>query len=297
METIHLSPSGMATYENCPMSYYLDRVLRIRTRLTSASLGLGQALAQSSEAFLRGTVTGNYVDPVPVFEQAWDTFVREHAVRYPSKATEEQLKAAGAKLAELLPAAWEREGLSVALDAQGEPMIERKLVADIGQGVRLVTKLDLCAFTPDWELMLVDQKATAQETDVRFALMGDQLTAYQMTVTTHAPTLQLPAISKVAYWEMIRRNIPKKANAGKGPEILPISSVKPRSSEAITRYVNKVHGVATRIRNRDFPKTPRMAYNTPCTMCAFLDLCSQGRTEDYVFPSEEAKEAALKMAA
>lgn len=297
METVYLSPSGIATFENCPMSYYLDRVLKVRTKESTSSVGMGSALASAMEAFLRGTVMGKFVDPVPVFQEQWREFVRGHVVRYPQNADADRLEETGKRLMEMFPEAWEAEGLTVALDGQAEPMIERKLVIDVSPGVRLTTKLDLCAFNRDWDLVLIDQKSPAQETDIRFALMGEQLTAYQVAIQAHGQALKLPDIKGVAYWELIRRMVPKKANAGKGPEIRPISTVKPRSQGAIQAYVNKVEGIAARIRNRDFPKTPRMAWNTPCTLCPYLDLCAQGRTDAYNFANEEVEAAALKAVA
>lgn len=297
MDVVYMSPSGIATYENCPRAYFFDRVLKVRLHQKSCALGFGGALATAMEAFERGTLTGTFVDPVPVFQAEWKQFTRSTSVKYGKYDSEEGILATGTKLMEEFPKAWESEGMTVALDAQGEPMIERKLTVDLGEATRLVTKLDLLAFDRDFKLMLIDQKSTKSVTDIRFALMGEQLTAYQLTVTAHAQTLSLPPIGGLAYWELIKRNIPKKAGSGKGPTIEPVSSVAPRSDQDVTAFVSKAQGIAQRIRDRDFPKTPRMSWNTPCLNCDFLDLCSQKRADGYVFANEEAREAAIKIAA
>lgn len=297
METVYLSPSGIATYENCPRAYYLDRVLKVRTADTSCALGFGSSLASAMESFVGGIVTGTFVDPVPVFQQGWATFCRDNAVKYGRYDSQEGLAATGTALMEMFPDAWDREGLTVALDSTGQPMVERKLTVDLGEGTRLVTKLDLMAFNRNWELLLIDQKTTKTPTDIRFALLGEQLTAYQMVVTAHAPQLGLPQIDGLAYWELIKRAIPKKPGAGQGPTIEAIGAVKPRSNADVTTFVSKAQRIAQRIRDRDFPKTPRMAWNSPCMGCAYLDLCAQRRTEGLTFRSEETKEAVLKLAA
>ncbi len=297
METIYLSPSGIATYENCPRAYFLDRVLKVRTAVTSCALGFGGSLASAMEAFVAGTVTGTFVDPVPVFQSGWATFCRENAVKYGRYDSQEGLTATGTVLMEMFPQAWEREGLTVALDVTGKPMMERKLTVDLGAGTRLVTKLDLMAFTRDWQLLLIDQKTTKTPTDIRFALLGEQLTAYQAAVTAHAPTLGLPQIDGLAYWELIKRTIPKKPGAGQGPTIEAIGAVKPRSNADVQTFVSKAQNIAQRVRDRDFPKTPRMAWNSPCLQCDFLDLCAQKKTDGLTFRSEETKEAVLKLAA
>lgn len=296
MDVIHLSPSGIATYENCPRAYQFDRILKVRTTERSAALGFGGALSSAMDAFSRSTVTGAWINPVPIFEHHWKDFTANNVVKYPSKSSEEALTATGVRLMELFPQAWEREGLTVALDSAGEPMIERKLIVDIGKSTRLVTKLDLMAYNRDWELALIDEKSTAKVTDVRFALMGEQLTAYQLAVTAHSEKLGIGPPDRLAYWELIKRAVPK-TDRGEGPTIEPIREVAARSDEDIDTFVTKVQSIGDRVRNREFPKTPRMAYNTPCMMCDYLDICSQRRVEGYNFPSEEAKEAVIKLAA
>src|SRR5690606_16597261 len=153
------------------------------------------------------------------------------------------------------------------------------------------------AFNRDWKLLLIDEKTTKSPTDIRFSLMGEQLTAYQVAVTAHAPVLGVPDIDGLAYWELIKRHIPKKAGAGKGPTIEPVHAVKPRSEQDVEAFVDKARAIAKRIRNRDFPKTPRMAWNSPCLNCDFLDICSQRRVEGFQFKSEESKEAVLQLTA
>lgn len=297
METIWLSPSGMATYENCPRSYYLDRILKVRTQETGCALGFGGAISRAVEQFKIGTVTGTFVDPVPVFQAEWQKFTETRTVKYGAYDSEDGLLATGTKLMEEFPSAWDREGLTVALDRDGAPIVERLLDVDLGEGTMLRTKLDSMLFDRDWRFLLVDEKTTRSPTDIRFALMGEQLTAYQIAVTAHADQLGVPPIDGLAYWELIKRNIPKKPGAGKGPSIEAISAVKPRSDQDVAAFVTKARSIAQRIRNRDFPKTPRMAWNSPCMNCDLLDLCSQRRTDGLAFSSEEAKEAALHVVA
>lgn len=291
-----MSPSGVATYENCPRAYQLDRILKVRTKERSAALGFGGALSSAIDVFSRSTVTGEFVDPVPVFEASWADFTVNNVVKYSSKTSDEGLRETGVRLMQLFPEAWEREGLTVALDRDGEPMIERKLVVDIGADVRLVTKLDLMAYNRDWQLTLIDEKSSARATDIRFSLMGEQLTAYQVAVTAYQEKLGLPPPERLAYWEMIKRPVPK-TNRGEGPSIESIQDVPARSDEDVEAFVLKVQGIARRVRDRDFPKTPRMAWNTPCLQCDYLDICAQRRVDAFTFPSEEAKEAVIKLAA
>lgn len=295
MEVIHVSPSGIATYENCPRSYLFDRVLRVSVSEKRSALGFGGALATAMEAFMKGTIQGTFVDPVPIFTKGWSEFTSKSIVKYGKGESEHGLTATGIKLMELFPEAWDREGLTVALDKQSNPMIERKMRVDLGEGTRLVTKLDLMAYNRDWELFLIDQKSTKQRTDIRFAMMGEQLTAYQVAFKAHQELLGLDSLKGLAFWELLKKPIPKRD--GEGPVVTPIEVVGTRSDADMDQFVVKARSIAQRIRNRDFPKTPRMSWNSPCTGCNYLPLCAQKKVEDFEYESAEAKEAVMKIAA
>jgi len=294
---IYVSPSGLATYENCPQAYYLERILRVKTVLTSASMGFGSATGRAIELFLVGQLRGKAVDPVQVFRDEWKRFTDRHAVRYPKGFTADSLDASGARLMELFPESWKASGFTLLLDANGEPMLERKLRVNIGNNVVLVTKLDQMVMSPEGETILLDTKATAAESSVEFALMSDQLTAYNLAVNAHASRLGIQPPDKVGYWEMLRRSIPKQRNRGEGPVVRPALVVPARTQRQLDQFVHKAHHVADLIRAARFDPTSRMAWNSPCSNCSLTKLCARGETDGLVFASPEAKQSALALAA
>lgn len=295
-EPIYISPSGLATYENCPFSYYLERILKVGTGTLSCNLGFGSAAATAMESFLLGRFEGKVVDPVEVFRAQWDAITSANAMQYKRGYSKEVLTPIGERLMSLFPQAWDDTGYHLLVDAEGKPMVERKLKVDLGNNVILVTKLDLMTINPDGEIHLLDAKTPASPSSPDFSLMGDQLTAYQLAVDAHGKRLGLPSIDGLGYWELIKRPMPK-TKRGVGPEVLAPVVVRPRSNQEITRFVEKVHKVAARIRAQDFDKTPRMSWNSPCGACSALPLCSRKETGGLKFSSKEVMDQALACAA
>lgn len=296
MRTLYLSPSGLAAYENCPRMYFYERVLRARTVKASSNLGFGSAFASAMEAFLRAELEGKVIDAVKVFEHEWSAFTATHNVEYKKSLCRETLTRIGRALVSQLPTAWRRSGFSVVVDRFGKPMIERKLMTNIGNGVVLVTKLDLVVMDGEGQMFVIDAKTPASPTTVTFTLMGDQLTAYQLAVQAHLEMLGLPPVEGVGYWEAIKRDVPKTGR-GVGPVIQDPVIVDPRTDGDIEQFVKKVHSVADRIRAEDFHKTPRMAWNSPCGGCPVADACARRDTTGLVFPSPAMEQVAMRMAA
>lgn len=294
---VYLSPSGLAAFENCPQSYLLERILKVRTQMTSCSIGFGQSTGRAVELFLRGQVAGQSVDMLEIFRQEWRRFTSMHAVRYTKGATAQSLEDTGLRLMELFPQAWVDSGYSVLTDKFGEPFLERKLKIDVGDNVILVTKLDLMVRDSRGRTVLLDNKATACESSIEFTLMADQLTAYNLAVDTHADVLGIARPELVGYWEMLRRSIPKQKSRGEGPVILQPMVVPRRSDIQYAKFVAKCHRVADKIRAEEFGATPRMSFNSPCSSCSLAGLCARKSTDGLVFPSPQVEQVALGLAA
>lgn len=294
MEQIILSPSKIATYENCPFEYYLKYVLKVRPEDTGAALGFGGAIDAAFDAYARATITNtaNQVDPVALFEHHWNHFVRTNVVRYNTTSDEDSMREIGKVLAGQLPQAWKEAGFTLALDANGTPIAQRGLEVDLGNGVILRTKLDLGVYNSDGQFGIVDVKSTKTPSSESFTLMADQLTAYQGVVTVHKDALGIDGVDFLGFWEALKRNIPKKKGTA-GPYINRPEIVPPRTDQMIAAYFNKARWVAASIRAGHFPRTPRMAFNTPCDLCDFANVCIHSNTSGYTFRSESDKEKVL----
>lgn len=295
-QSLGLSPSKIAAYEECPRQYYFKYVLKVKPEHEGANLGFGSALHAGVEAFLRSVVTGVHVDPVAVFRDAWTTFTDQNEVLYSSIWSRDKFFATGERLMSLFPNAWRESGYVVALDADSEPLIERNLKIDVGDNVMLWCKIDLVAINQDGQMIVIDIKGSAQPSSTVFKQLSDQLSAYQVAVSAHRQALGVEGIDGVTFWEMIKRNIPK-TNRGEGPVIISPEVVPSRSPTAIGEYLLKIGQVARRIRAEEFPRTPRMAYNTPCGLCPYADACAYGDTSGLAVPSAKVEMQIARMAA
>ena len=291
---LFVSPSSVATYENCPMSYFLTKILKVKVPEISYNLGFGHALAAAQEAFLIGNAAGVRVDPVPVFVANWDAFAKKSNVVFKSGHTGGSVREMGSVLAAKFPDAWDATGFKVLLDRNGKPLLERKLTIALGEDIRMVTKLDLAVVDQAGDTIILDGKATAAPTSREYAQLADQLTAYQAAVTAHATNLGIQAPRKVGYWESVKRAIPKTPR-GQGPVVLPPLVVDARSDAQIQAFVRKTRATAMRIIAGEFPRTTRHSFNSPCHDCAMLPLCSDRKTSCYVFDKPEDKAIALRM--
>lgn len=295
-EKLYLSPSSLATYANCPKSYYFDKVAKIKSEFEDANLGFGSAIAKATELHLMGVTAGESVDPAQVFSEEWERISTTRHIRYKRGRNRQALAEIGKRLMEQWAQAWNDSGFTLVLDKDCKPMLERKLYVEIGNNVVLVIKIDLCVYDEDGELLIIDVKTPSAASTVDFALMADQLTAYQLGLDFHSSSLGLPDVAGVGFWDMIKRNIPK-TNRGEGPVICDPLVVEPRPAARIDAFIDKVHYVADQIRAQQFHPMPRMSFNSPCTSgCKFSSLCIRGETEGLILPAG-TEEKVLALAA
>lgn len=292
MGMLYLSPSKVATYENCPKEYFFKYHLKVREEEESSNLGFGGAVATAFEQFVVGMTECKPVDPVEVFVKEWNHFTANNVVGYSSLYSEDGLRETGKVLMSKLPEAWEESGFMVAMDAEGKPLVERRLDIQIGDGVYFRTKLDLAVYDEDLRLGIIDAKTPKDPSSQEFTILADQLTAYQATVEAHKAALGVEdSVSFVGYWEFLKRNIPKKQ--GTGPFIHKPELVPARPRAEVDAYIQKVAWVAENIKAGRFPRTPRMAFNSPCTLCAYSNLCARKSADGLKFRSDEDRRIAL----
>lgn len=286
----------MACYETCGRQYYYRYILGGKSTVSSCNLGFGSAVATGMEMFLRGVAAGVEVDPVAVFDHHWNTFADANHVVYPAHWDRKVAHEVGSELMRQFPEEWDRSGYTVAVDAQGTAMIERKFKAEIAPGIILSTKLDVGVLDPEGKFYLLDGKTTRTAAVVEFLLLAEQLTAYQAVHEAHQPTTGLPNVEGVAFWEFIKRK-PARRAGDTGPEILRPDVVKRRSTAQVQEYLDKAVETVQDIRSGRFRRMPRMAYNSPCQMCDFRKGCAFGDFSDIKFESQESRAIALKLAA
>lgn len=275
---MQLRPSELLKYLDCPRSYKYQYVDRLEPLAQSANLSFGTAVHAGVTGYAEAIAKGNLsFDPVKTFEES---FRKEYETREIIYTVHDQkaLIAIGRVLTERWPDYWEGTGLIVATDTKGEPIVERRIYIDLGQGLIVSMQPDIVAMNISGQTYGLDVKTPASSAPPGFAIVSDQLAAYRLGLSVHAQALGIPPPSWLGFMDGIKKAIPKTAR-GEGPHWEKPDLVPCNANVAQQEIVQKFHEVASDIRNKRFKRNPRMAWNTPCEMCDFRRLCYEGSME------------------
>lgn len=285
--TLTVRPSHILKHDDCPRAYYYQYVLGIQCRIVSINLPFGTSVHDASTEFLKHQAFGRSYDPVTAFEKDLEDRLNSMAVEIPSGRSEDDYLEMGKMLVERFPDAWDKTGLNVLIDPSSEPVIERKLRARIAPGIILSGTPDLFAINEDGDVGVPDIKTPAQVSSPVFSEASEQLTSYEILAEDPAnrEALGIDQVDRLGFLEGLKKKVPKTSK-GEGPTWQPIHWSESRSDQARQDVVRKATELK-RSHERDyFPKRPRMAYNTPCDMCDFRELCHKGNPEGLIFPEE-----------
>lgn len=276
-----LSFSALNKFEMCPRQYAYHYVEGWRTAVTSSNLIFGRCLHEAIAEFVIGHTQGKFVDPVPLFQHKWEKQLSVQEVEFSSTQNSEGLLATGTSLCEQFPAFWEQSGLTALIGPGGEPMVEQKLVMQAATGVKYRGFIDLIAVTEEGEIAIIDFKTSKIQTPDSILLIGEQPTDYQLLVEVNKARLGIERVHKVGFIDLLKRNVPK-TKRGKGPEIVGPHLVPARSEKECAERREKIGYLARQIDAGVSFKKPGMAFNTPCSMCDFRNLCLHGSEEGLV---------------
>ncbi|MBZ9574531.1 PD-(D/E)XK nuclease family protein [Modicisalibacter sp. MOD 31.J] len=290
-----VSFSQLHKYETCGAAYQFHYVRRLRAEEVSANLIFGKVLDKGMSEFIRGHALGEYVDPLPIFEQEWDRALSETIVDFSATQSPKDLRETGAELARQFPEFWDNSGLTALIGPGGEPMVQQKLTVQVAPGINLRCFLDVAVLTEEGESAIIDLKTALSPAPDAVLLLGEQLTDYQIAAEANKAKLGIESISQVGFIELLKRKIPK-ASQGRGPEIIGPSLTPARSEAVMAERRAKIDHLVTLIRKGVFFRNPGMAYNSPCSMCDFQNLCLHGDMEGLIEAPKGKAQAKLAVA-
>lgn len=273
-----LRPTSVIQYERCPESYRLSTVLKIRTIETSHATALGKAGHRATLPYVAAHAQGSEIDPLPLFRAAWEEVLDNNVVRFSSKDAK-QLTKVGEKLVTAFPAAWKKSGLK-AIVVGGKPLVENRLRLKIGDDIELSGEPDIVAErvgSDEPSIVNMDEKFAASVAQEGFAKLSDQLTAYNLLLDMKLSSMGLAGqkVTELGFMEGIK-NIDAYWAA---PQIVPARTIKQMGS-----YVEKLKMVGALMRKGYFPKRSGAAYESPCNMCEFANLCQNAVSEGLTSP-------------
>lgn len=282
---MEISFSRLHKYETCGAAYHYYYVRGLRPEQVSANLLFGKVLHKAKTDYIKAHALGETDDPAAMFEREWARALGQTIVEFSATQSPEAFHDTGVALAREFPAFWERSGLTALIGPGGQPMVEQKLTVEIVPGVDLRGYIDLVALTADGEMAVIDLKTAMTPAPEATLLIGEQLTDYQILADANRQRLGIESIARVGFIELLKRQV-SKTGRGKGPEIVGPSLAPPRTETLVTERRAKIDHLVTQIRKGAFFRNPGMAYNTPCSMCEFRNLCLHGSMEGLAKPAE-----------
>lgn len=270
---VWLSPSRVQAFDDCRRKYWLSYEVKVSLSSTSSNLVFGSCYDEVFNTFIKSTVlNGQRFDCGDLFAAKFEAETNAKEVAYNKTMHKDDLMAIGIAMSRQIPEAWEATGFTPLFDKDGEPVLQREIVLDLGNGVKYRMKLDLGVVTRDGEIAIIDNKTSSKSTDPELLDMLEQVVDYQIGVDAIGPEHDWDRVAKIGFWEGVKKKAPV-INA-------PVLRDRASDLEVVDR-LRKLQWVAEDIRSGRFPKSPRAAYNTPCGMCDMRRLCaSLGRDRD-----------------
>jgi len=297
----YLSHSAAGLYQTCPRKYQHRYKDRLASAETSINLGFGKAIDEGTSAYIVGHALGQYINPIPVFEQSFEEFCNTSIVAYSTKfQNKDECLAVGRLLLQRFVEKWTKLGWIALLDPDGKPMVQIELRVSLPTNLVFTAIIDVIVLTPEGKVLIVDVKTPSQAADFRFAQLSDQLTGYQLVVETHKARLGIDHLDGLAFLELVKRPIPKtpkkKSGApgkarGMGPEVLDPHECAPRPKEKLEEFVQSRVWIAEDIRRERFPTRSLDAYSSPCDdTCEFVRVCTNGSREGLIVRPPRARQ-------
>jgi hypothetical protein len=283
MMTLRIRPSGILKFEDCPYAYHLQYVLGWRKEAVSANLVFGTAVHEAITSWLMDCAMGRDeqdVEPVERFRVAWEREVsnsERSPVEFSSRFTPQEMLETGEAITREFPAVWRKMEFIPLFDEDG-PLIERRFEVEIAEGVVLTGQPDFVGMRPTGGTVIIDFKTPSSESSEDFALLSDQLTAYQILVEA---SVEYYGSLRLGFMDLLKKKVPKNGR-GVGPQVREPNLVPRRDKARVLEFQQKVQWIAEDIQRGRTPRTPRMAWNSPCDMCDFRGLCSKGSIDGLV---------------
>ncbi|WP_419614324.1 RecB family exonuclease [Thiolapillus sp.] len=282
------SSSRFQTWERCGAMLEARYIKGLEPEVTSANLVFGKAVHQVWAEWLLAWHEGDAYDMASAFEEEWGRRTEATAIEYNTLFDEQALLTLGKRLGKLFPEAWEKSGLVLAVDHDNQPLVERHLMAKVG-GVLVQGYLDLVALDSDGNICVADVKTPSSASNEEFALEADQLTLYQILVEANQDGLDLDGpVRKLGFIEGLKRK--------REPKVLPPLWVPAREEPQKQRFARKIQWIDRQIQDRQFHRRSLAAFDSPCNMCDYRELCTTG-SMDGLTVSQKRKQREATLAA
>lgn len=271
-----LSHSAYQRMNSCGLSYDLYYNKRLENRYTSGAILSGKVFDGVFNAYLYSMWEQNNINIAAKFEELWHKYYLsvERESNQDDKSIYDTLK----YICNLIPASVSASGIVPYATIDGTPCIQHSHVFDIGYGVKVRTIIDLIGYSKHLNKpVIIDVKATKVMADTDFVSISEQLLIYSLSAEND-PRLKDTSFELGAYWQGERKTMPGlKVNGDlrKGssypkiilPELEKFNTF--HKQQMPQRYIQ----TQLNINQKRFFGGSRMAYNSPCKLCDYSQLC------------------------
>jgi CRISPR/Cas system-associated exonuclease Cas4 (RecB family) len=283
-----ISANKIITADNCMRMAWYRYILGIKTAVKAANLAFGSAVDTTCTEYLRAHTMGT---PIPNLED----FFREEwgretdcEIEYSSTQTPDKFSTMGQKMVVAFQEEWEKSRLQVFIMPDGSPALQVKLEHRLNARIELIGYLDLIAMDEEAHIVVLDLKTSAATYDPLFVKQADQLTTYQVLVDGNADKLGIERADSVGFMCLLKKASP----VVEAPHI-----VTRRNSTEVAEFKQKCDWFYNDYNSGRFPKSAKHAYNSPCGMCDFKQLCTNGDEEGLIIPEKAQKKLDLRLVA
>lgn len=289
---VYISSSRLAKLDTCGGQYEYHYEHRLEPVTASANLEFGKAVDKTVTDWLLADCSNSSLDVKSHFRGHWANLTAGRTVQFASDMPRAVLIQIGEALVQQFVEFWRSEGLTLARDTGGSPLIQRRIFADFGEPglvpgfpehqIVLEMVLDLVAIHPQHGGLLLDNKTTRSHYPEVFVQTCDQLTMYDLILSGCDDFLGDLTIDRLGFIELLKRK-PVASDAAADSSLVTFSPLVPRRREdVIQRFERKIVHAAEDVLRKRFTYRSHYAFNTPCSMCSYAQLCVAGDKEGLI---------------
>lgn len=285
-------PTHIATWDDCRYKYYLRYILKVMTSITSANLVFGKTIHSILEQIIIHVDNDQSFDAENEFNQLWQSATAEEVVEYSSRMSNEDLTLTGAFLVNQFQEKWKELELSPLIDSNNNLFVEKKLTTQITPDLHLGAILDFAGINTDNEVIILDFKTPAAIACDEHVVNDNQILAQQIVLDHHKKEYGIKQVDRIGFLDLMKKKMPVPNKSGKfsknasWPTVNDPKTIDRRNAQAVADFKQKLIWMKEDRDRGRFPKTPRSAYNTPCSLCDYAEYCTTGSTEGLIFPKE-----------
>lgn len=263
MKWLYVSPSQLAAWQSCPRSWLFGR--NYRPNNTPGNLAFGVALHEAIYQFLLGLIWNIQTDPVEVFRRVLKRKA-SHQSKWPNGWDLDVANVVGQHLVVQFMEWWKQERFEV-LFQNGKPMLEVGHKVYLKNNIVLLGKADAIVWSPEHGIVVLDFKTARSPAPEWFASVAQQLTVYQILFDDYLRR----RVNALGFVEMKKVKTESKMSP-------PACNIARRHTDSqVTHCLEQIQWMAEDVRRGRFPAQIGMAFNSPCNMCDYRELCQEGK--------------------